>query len=81
MTAKIEFDGREYKITGTFDEVTEAVNRELYAWPTPGYGTWFNWPPNSKMSWDGKNVVPYLAATDHGDGTFTARGHRSTSCD
>jgi len=85
MTARVNTERQGgsvyYSIHGTLEEVTEAVNAELRRWPVPGYGTWFNWPPNSKTSYDGKSIVTYLAATKKEDGTWIGRGHRSTSCD
>lgn len=72
-----EFDGGSsvsYQITGEWDAVSAAVRALHRSFPTPGYGTWFNWPPN------GPNTK-YLVPKDHGDGRFTAFGHRSVSCD
>lgn len=49
MSAKVTSDlsGHtvDYRIEGTFDEVTAAVADVHRLYPTPGYGTWFNWPP------------------------------------
>lgn len=64
----------DYRIEGSFDEVTAAISAIHGSYPTPGYGTWFNWPPggpNNRFS------VP----RDLGNGRWEARGHRSTSCD
>lgn len=64
----------EYRITGTRDEVTAEIAKIHGMYPTPGYGTWFNWPPG------GPNKK-YHVPRDLGDGRWEARGHRSTSCD
>lgn len=64
----------EYRISGTQEEVTAAIS-ELYGrFPTPGYGTCFNWPPGGPNQ---KFNVP----RELGNGRWEARGHRSTSCD
>ena len=66
--------------TGTVEECNAYVARQHECYPTPGYGTWFNWPPNSRKSAKGEPIT-YLAPTDHVDGRWTVRGDRSTSCD
>lgn len=70
----------EYEITGTSEAVTAEVDNILRCWPPAGYMTWFNWPPGSKKSPKGE-IVTHRAPTDHGDGTWTARGYHSNSCD
>lgn len=78
MSAKVssELSGHtvDYRIEGTFDEVTAAIAAIEGSYPTPGYGTWFNWPPGGPNQ---KFNVP----RDLGNGLWEARGHRSTSCD
>ena len=64
----------EYRIEGTREEVTQAIADLHKRFPTPGYGTWFNWPPGGPNK---KFDVP----RDLGGGRWEARGHRSTSCD
>lgn len=64
----------EYVVSGTWAEVSAAIQDIYGHYPTPGYGTWFNWPPNTLS----KGVMAPTASTD---GSFIARGHRSTSCD
>ncbi|XOK12676.1 hypothetical protein ACI6PO_06520 [Agrobacterium tumefaciens] len=70
---KVSGSSVEYEIEGTFDEVSAEVKAIYGRYPTPGYGTHFNWPPGSGNS--------YLAPKDLGNGRWIARGHRSTSCD
>jgi hypothetical protein len=73
----------DYKITGTADEIDEAIAEIRGIYPTPGYGTWFNWPPGQLLTCgrDAGKPNTNLAPTDIGDGRWIARGHRSASCD
>lgn len=87
MTAKIDrthvsggYSGStDYVITGTFDDVTEAVDGVLRAYPPAGYGTWFNWPPG-KMSSSGK-PLEYKKPKEIEPGIWRAYGDHSNSCD
>lgn len=73
------YGGTNYEVEGDLQGVTQAIARINGQFPTPGYGTWFNWPPG-KLTPQGK-PISYLAPTDLGDGRWVARGHRSNSCD
>lgn len=83
MSAKVtsEMSGHtiDYRVEGTFDEVTAAIAEIHGMFPTPGYGTWFHWPPGLTYS-DG-TPHRFNVPRDLGDGRWEARGHRSTSCD
>lgn len=79
VTSNLDGHSVNYRIEGTFDEVSEAVARVMGSYPTPGYGTWFNWPPGKVYPSGQANT--YLAPIELGDGRWVARGHRSTSCD
>lgn len=74
VDGKVSGHSVEYLITGTHDEVSAAISDLHCRFPTPGYGTWFNWPPGGPNQ---RFNVP----RDLGDGRWEARGHRSTSCD
>lgn len=86
-TLRITSDGGSgilYEVEGTEEQVTAEVDRLLRAYPAPGYGTWFNWPPGSRtIQWGEKKGQPvaYLAPTSIGNGRWRARGHRSSNCD
>lgn len=64
----------EYVVSGTWAEVSAAIQDIYGQYPTPGYGTWFNWPPNGPNK---HYYVPTVTGRLH----WEARGHRSTSCD
>lgn len=74
VTGEICGHSVDYRITGTREEVTQAIAEIMRLYPTPGYGTYFNWPP------DGPNKK-YLVPQDLGNGRWIARGSSSTSCD
>jgi hypothetical protein len=78
-----EGSSTEYEIQGSLEGVTEAVERIKRSYPTPGYGTWFNWPPGQVYACGPNKGQPntYLAPVDLGNGRWVARGHRSNSCD
>lgn len=73
----------EYTIEGTEEEITAAVGHIYGNFPTPGYGTFFNWPPGQLIAIGDLKGQPltYLAPREVGDGRWVARGHRSISCD
>lgn len=73
----------DYEIEGTVAEIDDAIKAIHGQYPTPGYGTWFNWPPGRVFTSGAKagQPNPYQAATDLGDGRWIARGNRSTNCD
>ena len=73
----------EYEVEGTVEEIDTAIKSIHGSYPTPGYGTWFNWPPGQLFACgkDAGKPNTNLAPTDLGDGRWIARGHRSTSCD
>lgn len=68
----------EYSIEGTAEEIEVEIADLCQSYPTPGYGTWFNWPPGRMIN--GEPRI-YLAPTDLGNGRWIARGNRSTSCE
>lgn len=63
-----------YEVTGDWTSVAAAIRSIHGTYPTPGYGTWFNWPPNGPNKTYG---VPKRLE----DGRWKAFGDRSTSCD
>lgn len=83
-SGKIDGSTVYFELKGTADEIDTGIMQIMGRYPTPGYGTWFNWPPGACRMMSGPNLGepnPYLAPTELGDGRWIARGHRSTSCD
>lgn len=71
------------ELEGTVDQIDAAIAEILGHYPTPAYGTWFNWPPGLLFSSGEKKGKPntHLAPIDLGGGRWIARGTRSTSSD
>ena len=70
----------DYEITGLVDSVTKAVGSIIRSYPPAGYGTWFNWPPGSKKSHDGK-PIEYKKPVEIEPGIWRAFGNHSNSCE
>lgn len=73
----------DYEIEGTSEEIEAEIKSIHGLYPTPGYGTWFHWPPGKTISSGPETGKPlrYKIPQDLSDGRWIARGHRSTSCD
>lgn len=78
MAVKVISHLEGYSVNYTIEEIEAEIADLHKSYPTPGYGTWFNWPPGKIVN--GKPHA-YQAPTDLGDGRWIARGHRSTSCE
>ncbi len=68
-----------YNIVGSFDEVSEVVKSIYTNYPTPGYGTVINWPPNQVLS-DG-SPRNYNQPTEISPGLWWLTCRHSESCE
>ncbi|WP_320188893.1 hypothetical protein RMS29_028455 (plasmid) [Agrobacterium rosae] len=71
------------EIEGTTDQIDAKISEIEGCYPSPAYGTWFNWPPGLLFTSGEKKGQPntHLAPSDIGGGRWIARGNRSTSSD
>lgn len=79
VTATRSSSSTEYVVTGTREQVADAIAAVERAYHPAGYGTWFNWPPG-RVGHDGAPLA-YKAPVEVGPGVWRALGHRSNSCD
>lgn len=84
QTNNVGYGFTEYYIVGTMQEVSLAVDGILSRYPNDPYGTFFNWPPNTKkITWGPHEGEPleHRAAEDLGNGLWLLTGKHSNTSD